>query len=258
MDKPQRIPSGRIPAAASGEFTSWQLPEVGLPEQPAVEEIVAPEPEAPEEPVVARALTARQLEDITNQAHREGRAEGHAEGYADGQREGHAAGLARGLEEGRAAAREELHRQTAQLQAVMAQLFDPIATQRDAIEAALTRLSLDIARAVLDAEPALAPERLLPVVREAVRSLPVGDRAVTVALHPAQLETLKDCAFWPPAWRLEADPAIDIGGCRVHSEHSLVDRTVELRFRQVAARLLAESELAPPPEPGLLLDDDDV
>lgn len=250
MDKPQRIPATRIPAADSGEFLSWALPEVGAPTEPA-----APaEPAEPVEEIVARALTARQLEEITNQAHHEG----HAEGYADGQREGLAAGHAQGLEEGRAAAREELQQHTAQLQALMAQLFDPIAAQRDAIEAALTRLALDTARAVLDAEPALPPERLLPVVREAVRGLPVGERAITVLLHPRQLELLRDNADWPSGWRLEADSTIDPGGCRVRSEHSVVDRTVELRFRQIAARLLAEAESAAPPEPGLLLDDDDV
>jgi len=246
------VDKNRIPAADIRDFISWSLPEVGGP-------LVEPEPEpesAPQPPAEMPAvpmLTARQLEEITEQAQSEGRAEGHAEGYAQGMEEGHAAGLARGLEEGRAQARAELRQQVEGLQAVMAQLLAPIAAQQDQIEEALTRLALDIARASLDREPALAPAQLLPVVRAALRELPVGERNIQVALHPQQLALVREHGDWPSAWTLLPDATVEPGACRIETEHSLVDYTVALRFRQVAARLLAEDAQAVP-EPGLLLD----
>jgi flagellar assembly protein FliH len=139
---------------------------------------------------------------------------------------------------------------------VIAQLLEPIAAQQDEIEQALTQLALDIARAVLDRTPALAASELLPVVRRAVRELPVGARNISVLLHPRQVELLHDSAEWPATWQLQADSRIDLGGCKVVTEQSLVDYSIELRFRQIAANMLAASANAEV-EPGTLLGDDD-
>lgn len=233
----------RIPADQSRDFSNWTLPDVENGAEPTA--TVARDPG---NEVVARALTARQLEEITNQAQREG----HAAGLA----EGRAAGTAQGLEEGRAAARQELAVQAGQLQKVIAQLLEPIAAQQDEIEQALTQLALDIARAVLDRTPALAAAELLPVVRRAVRELPVGARNITVLLHPQQIELLRDSAEWPASWQLQADSRIDLGGCKVVTEQSIVDYSIELRFRQIAANMLAATANADV-EPGTLLGEDD-
>lgn len=235
------VEKSRIPAADSHEFANWRLPEVGSAH--IVETAAERDPGSE---IVARAITARDLEEITSAAQQEGHALGFEEGRADG--------AARGLEEGRAAARAELQEQIAALQALMAQLQEPVAAQQDAIEDALTQLAIDIAGAVLEHEPALSAAQLLPVVRTALRELPVGERNITVLLHPQQLELVRANAEWPPAWNLQADSRVECGGCRIRSEHSLIDYTVGLRFRQVAASLLAPVA-APIPEPGLLLED---
>jgi flagellar assembly protein FliH len=237
----------RIPAAQTGEFVSWALPDVEKGQ--VVETGLAQSGRNPGDRVVARALTARQLEEITAQAQREG--------YVQGVKEGRAAGFSQGMEEGRAAARAELAQQVGELRTVMQQLFDPIAQQGRDIETAMTQLSLDIARAVVNREPALPIDELLPLVRRAVRELPVGERNLTVVLNPQQLELVRNHAEWPPNWRLQADSRLDRGGCKVLTEHSLVDYSVELRFRQVAAQMLAESASAEAVEPGMLLDEDD-
>lgn len=227
----------RIPAVDSSGFENWTLPDVASG-KPATERDAGNR-------IVARSLTARQLEEITAQAHREG--------FAHGVREGRAAGFT----QGQAAGRDAVMQQIAQLQGVMKQLLDPIAEQNAAIETALTQLSLDIARAVLEREPALAAEAIIPLVRRAVRELPVGERNLTVLLHPQQVECVRDCAEWPASWRVQADSRVDIGGCKVLTDHSLVDFSVELRFRQIAAQMLATRDDADPAEPGMLLGDND-
>jgi flagellar assembly protein FliH len=231
--------NSRIPADRSQQFANWRLPDVG-------DANTVRAGRDPGDEIVARHLTARDLEAITQQAHEEG--------FGQGRAEGHEAGYAVGLAEGRKAARAELAAQVGQLQAVMADLLEPIEGQAQAIEQALTQLAVEIAQAVLGREPALPPEQLLPVVRAAVRELPVGSRNITVVLHPQQLALIRECTDWPSAWTLRADPAVEPGGCRVLSEHSVVDYTVGLRFRQVAGKLLAEHAGADQPEPGLLMD----
>jgi len=227
----------RIPANATQQYPNWHLPEVGSDHHVSAGR-------DPGDEIVARHLTARDLEAITEQAH--------TEGFAHGRDEGRAAGYAAGLTEGRQAARAELAQQVAQLQLSMAALLEPTADQAAAIEQSLSQLAVEIAHAVLRREPALSPEQLLPVVRAAVRELPIGSRNITVSLHPEQLELIRECAEWPATWALQADSRIEAGGCRVVSERSVVDYTIGLRFRQVAERLLAEHASVEPPEPGLL------
>lgn len=248
------VDKNRIPAADGRGFANWNLPEVMAGHVVEVGQRAQPGPADPESVPVAPALTARQLEEITSEAQREGHAIGRAEGLARGLEEGRAEGLRQGLEEGRAQARGELERQVGQLQALMERLLAPIAGQQDAIEAALTHLALDIARAALDREPALEAPRLVPVVRAALRELPVGERNITVHLHPQQLELIRAYSAWPEGWRVQADSAVEPGACRIETDHSVVDYSLGLRFRQVAARLLAQQADSEPPEPGLLLD----
>lgn len=228
----------RIPAQHSQQFSSWKLPDVG-----AGGHVIAREPE---EEIVAKHVTARELEAITQQAHEEG--------FAQGREEGRQAGHAEGLAAGRAEARHELAGQLASLQQVMAQLLEPTQAQAGEIEQALAHLAVEVAEAVLRREPALAAHDLLPVVRAAVRELPVGARNITVCLNPVELALMRDCAEWPATWQLQSDSRIQMGGCRVQSDNSVVDYTIGLRFRQVAARLLAEHAHSEAPEPGLLME----
>lgn len=229
----------RIPAENSRQFASWELPEVGS-------EHAVRAGRDPGDEIVARHVTARDLEAITQQAHEEG--------FEQGCEEGRQAGYAAGLDEGRLAARTELETQIKQLRQMMACLQEPVAEQEQAIEQALSQLAVDIAAAVLQREPALSARELLPVVRAAVRELPVGSRNITVALHPDQLALIRNCSEWPPTWSLRADSAVEPGGCRVLSDHSVVDYTIGLRFRQVAQRLLDEHAGVDAPEPGLLME----
>jgi flagellar assembly protein FliH len=244
------LKGNRIPAAQTSSFASWQLPEVNDGESPTA---AVERRRREEEGKAAVSVTARELEEITNAAYKEG----FDQGYGDGNREGLKAGREAGEAQARQQAELALGEQVAALQAVVAQLQEPIAAQQADIEEALTRLALDIARAVIGCEPALPPERLLPLVREAVRQLPAGERNLTVVLHPEQLTLVREYGDWPSHWRLEADPRVAVGGCQVVTEHSLVDYTTSLRFRQVAERLLAAPDQIEPPEPGLLMGHDD-
>ncbi|MET0380147.1 MAG: FliH/SctL family protein [Spongiibacteraceae bacterium] len=230
---------GRIPAQDSQQYPNWQPPEVGSGHRVAAGRDPADE-------IVARHLTARDLETITQQAHEEC--------FGHGREEGHQAGYADGLAAGRVAAKTELTTQMAQLRQVMTSLLEPTQAQAAAIEQALSQLAVDIAHAVLRREPALAAIDLLPLVRSAVRELPVGSRNICVLLNPAELELMRACAEWPAAWQMQADSRIEAGGCRVHSASSVVDYTIGLRFRQVAERILADHAQTEAPEPGLLME----
>src|SRR5262245_4998035 len=115
---------GRIPAQFSQQFPNWTLPDVG-----GAPGVLAREPA---DEIVAKHVTARELETITQQAHSEGFTQGLQEGHAAG----HDAGYAEGLAAGREAAKTELAEQMQRLRQVMDALLEPTATQGAAIEQA--------------------------------------------------------------------------------------------------------------------------
>jgi flagellar assembly protein FliH len=87
------------------------------------------------------------------------------------------------------------------------------------------------------------PEEIIAVVRETVALLPVGARAVRVHLHPEDAELVRSrlaAASGERAWNLVEDPMLARGGCRVSSDNSSIDATLEQRLGAVIAAMLGD------------------
>lgn len=233
----------RIPSEELTAYERWELPlldEKG--------NMVA---HSREEDRNVKPLTAADLEAIRKEAwedgQKEGQQAGHEEGLTRGREAGHQEGFQQGLDEGRAQGREEALQQTReevetrlkQLEAIMADLVDPIHRHEDELETALFNLSTVLARAVVYRELQTDSSQIRTVVREAVASLPSTQDNVRIRVNPSDLEWVRDVAG-----RLEAeasvveDETILAGGCKVETRHSLVDFTVEKRFQKAVQRML--------------------
>ena len=187
-------------------------------------------------PVAQPAPADPQLEQLRAEAREQARAAGHAEGYAAG----YAAGLEQGLAEGRQRAADEL----AQNRAVWADLLDslaaPLAELEQELLDQLLQLGCALARRVLRHELTVAPARIVELVREGVAALPATARQVTVHLNPLDLDLVRGSG---PRGRgearveLVADAGISRGGCRISTEASQVDLTLEARLDEALAQL---------------------
>lgn len=211
---------------------------------PTPEEILA-EREAARQEGFAEGQVQGQL-----QGYEDGRAQGYAEGEATGQQAGFDAGYQRGLEQ----ARHEVDQQLARLQGLIEQLQGPVARLDDEVEGALLSLVDLVSRAILRREISLDRAFLADVLRESVAALPVGHQRLRIFIHPedqplaeaACRDLLEEC-------RLVPDPAITPGGVRVETLQSLVDSTLENRYKKVIDQLLdagyrvSDSSLKPLP-----------
>jgi type III secretion system HrpE/YscL family protein len=115
------------------------------------------------------------------------------------------------------------------------------------------RLALRVAEKILRQRIDQAPESILPMIDEALRSLQ-GQQQLRVVLraHPedrAVLEARR--AHWldhfPAIASLAVvpDEGVGRGGCRLESEHGSVDATIETQIRVVERHLLGGGEDAP-------------
>lgn len=157
--------------------------------------------------------------------------------------EGHADGLEAGLAEGRAqvaAALDALRAAAAEVEAVRDRTA--AAVERDAVE-----LALHVAEKVVAGALAVEPERVLDVVRGALRRLSER-RRVTVLVHPDDLEPVRTAAVGFAAelggiehCEVQAERRLSRGSAVVRTEEGQVDASVETQLAR--ARELVEAEL---------------
>jgi len=199
------------------EVTQWRPPHVRKKGETAVEESRG-------------LLTAAQLDEIQKAAH--------AEGYEQGRKEGQAYGHREGLEEGRARIRERLD----QLEELLNALDKPFEQLDQQVENEIVTLVISMVRQLIRREVKLDPGQVVGVVREALGILPISARNIRVVLHPEDAELVREAyklGDHDQQWKIVEDPVIQRGGCRIHTDTSQVDATLDSRLSSLIAPLLA-------------------
>jgi len=103
-------------------------------------------------------------------------------------------------------------------------------------------MSLELAKLIVRHSVKVKPELVLPVLREAIATLPSIDGRITVRLHPADAHLLRKLAETDQTlaalpWRIVEDAQLERGGCVVDTATTEVDATLETRWRRVLAAL---------------------
>ena len=168
--------------------------------------------------------TAEAIEQIQQQAHQEGYQEGMQQGREDGYRAG-----------------RELAQQEAQrLHELLIQVNESLQGLDRDMAQQLLALSLDIAKQMLRQALEVRPELLLPVVQEAINSLPQANQHPQLMLHPQDAALVRSCLETELAhghWRVIEDDQITPGGCRLETAQSELDATMENRWQRVLESL---------------------
>ncbi len=155
--------------------------------------------------------------------------------------EGYQAGLVEGLAAGRDQATLEAAR--------IARLADAFASEvshaDEAISQQILDLAIDLARAVLHSTLSAQPERIIPIVREAVRYLPVMQQPALLYLNPDDAALVRDRIggeLEKMGWQVFEDALLDRGGCRVETASNQIDSTLPTRWQRLLAALGKQSE----------------
>lgn len=205
MPSTNRVMSKIIPKENLDGIESWTLPDV----------------QARGAATAARPLTARQIEELQAQAREEG--------FAQGRREGLEAG------------RKEILARVHELDGVMQMLARPLEQLDDQVEQELVHLALAVARQLVRRELKADPGQVLAVMREAMAALPITARNVRLYLHPDDAALIRDTLSLSElerGWTVVEDPLLTRGGCKVSSDSSQIDATVERRLQAVIASTL--------------------
>jgi flagellar assembly protein FliH len=168
-----------------------------------------------------KPVTARQLEEIQNQARQEG--------------------FQQGLQEGRDAGLKELRERVQVLEKIAYSLDKPFEQLDETVEQQLAQLAMLVARQLVRRELKTEPEQVIAVVREALAALPVAVRNVRLALHPDDAALIRDVMSvgeGQQQLQLVEDPVQTRGGCRVFTDTSQIDASVEARLNALIAHVM--------------------
>jgi flagellar assembly protein FliH len=148
----------------------------------------------------------------------------------------YADGYAQGLEKGQA----EIRQQVAYLQSLMMTLATPLHELDKQVVDDLVQLAMAVVRQMVRRELKLSPGEVVAVVKEALGQLPVSAGDVRLELHPEDAALVRNALSGVDAetqapWRIVEDPVLSRGGCRVSTENSRIDATVESRINSAIA-----------------------
>lgn len=168
--------------------------------------------------------TAEAIEQIQQQAHQEG----YQEGLQKGRERGYREGVEQALQEA-----QRLNQLLVKVNETLQQLDQAVAQQ-------LLELALGIARQMLRQALPVLPELVLPVIQEAINSLPQANQQPQLILHPQDAVLVRSHLEMELAhghWRVVEDSQIARGGCRLETAQSELDATLEKRWERVLESL---------------------
>jgi flagellar assembly protein FliH len=171
------------------------------------------------------------------------RVEAHDKAEADRIREALRAADEHGYEDGRTRAEGELASAIAAAGALGRSLETAVPRDVDMVARTVAELAILIARRIIGAELRHDPSVLIAAIEAGLKQA-VGASSVQVELHPDAAAPVE--AAWLArhgqrhrglSWSFVADPTLPFGGCRLRTEHGLVDAGLEDQLTEVAAAL---------------------
>jgi flagellar assembly protein FliH len=201
-----------------------------------------PEPTQEEAPL---ELTEEQIELIKQGAYQEGLHQGQEAGFKQGyekgkeqgHQEGHQEGLEAGKVEGVAAGQEFIQQQVQTFIGLANQFAQPLELMNAQVEKQLVDMVLTLVKEVVHVEVQTNPQVILDTIKQSVESLPISGHAITLKLHPDDVEIIRSAYGEQELefrnWTLMAEPALNRGDVQIEAGESSVNYRMEERIRSV-------------------------
>ncbi|MCP3669902.1 MAG: flagellar assembly protein FliH [Gammaproteobacteria bacterium] len=174
-------------------------------------------------------LTAEQLGQVQDQAYQEGFEQGKKDGFKFGH------------EEALVKTRNLLKEKAAKLDQLLSTLDTPLKELDEQVERELISLTISMVRQLVRREVKADPGQIVGVVRESLSLLPVSARNIRLILHPDDAKMVREIfevSDKDLVWDVVEDPVLERGGCKIITNTSQIDATLESRLAAMITTLL--------------------
>jgi flagellar assembly protein FliH len=222
-------------SSKNSDFTSselealsvWQLPDIAGNSQFG---------EKTDKSKAAPHLTVTEIEAMQKQAYDEAFTQGKADGFQQGYDHGYEAGKKQSLEENT----KLLNKKAEEFTQLMEALSEPFKTLDEEVENELVKLSTVLVAQIIRREIKMDTGQVIAAVREAIKVLPLSSQKISLYLHPEDAELVRSVLVLDEAsstWSIIEDPLITRGGCKIDTDVSHVDATIENRLAAAIANV---------------------
>ncbi|MGC9403209.1 MULTISPECIES: flagellar assembly protein FliH [Vibrio] len=192
-------------------------------------------------------LTNDEIEQIKQGAYQEGLLQGQEAGFKQGYdkgkeqgiEEGRTEGLELGKSEGLVAGQSFIDEQVATFVSLANQFAQPLELMNAQVEKQLVDMVLLLVKEVVHVEVQTNPQVILDTVKQSVEALPVSGHAITLKLHPEDVDIIRqsygDKELDFRNWTLHSEPALNRGDVQIEAGESSVNYRLEERIRSVIA-----------------------
>jgi len=153
---------------------------------------------------------------------------------------GYEDGFAKGLKESEAEITEKIE----SLESVIQSLAEPFVEFDERVESEIASLAIQISKQLIRRELKADSGQVVGVVREALAALPSSSQNIKLFLHPEDAVLVKSALSLDEAdetrWKVIEDIIITRGGCRVATDVSTIDATIENRLSTIIAKALGD------------------
>ena len=170
------------------------------------------------------------------------------------QQKGFDEAFAKGYSEGKALAQQDVNARVNDLSNVLNAMQAPFAELDDKVVDEMVELCMAVVKQIVRRELKMSPDEIVAVVREALKLLPVANGDVKLELNPDDAKIVREALLASSgassseqssshhashqAWQIIEDPIISRGGCRVFTQTSRIDATVENRLNATIAGIM--------------------
>lgn len=158
------------------------------------------------------------------------------DGYAAGFQEGSEKGFA----EGRKAAEAAVKKEIVQLQTLLSSLNQDLRRMDQEVADELLSLAIALSKKMIGQALIIKPELILPIVQEAIKSLPGSTQHPRLYLHPDDVIIIHshlDTKLTQDNWSIREDEQLCRGGCRIEVDGSEIDASLQVRWQRVLAAI---------------------
>ncbi len=111
---------------------------------------------------------------------------------------------------------------------------------QDVVES-ISQLAISISKQIIRRELEINSEQVVSVVKEAVKLLPLDESRLIIHLNPNDIGTVKSLFNQDDAvnsYAIVEDPSIQRGGCKLVTDDSTIDATIDSKVAEIAANIL--------------------
>ncbi len=217
------------------EIQRWALPDISESDRSTAMHVKSVDSRS------VRGMTVEDIEEMQQQAFDEAAEQGHKAGYTKGFEEARK----KGYDKGYAEAKGDIKNALAKWSQLIESLEHPLNDLDDQVEEELVVLAIAIARHIVDVELTMNSQQVATLVKKAMHLLPANSRRIRLHLHPEDAELIRSGLVSDDVecdWTIIEEPSLMRGGCKIDTQNSRIDATIEKRLAAAISSVYGEGK----------------